>query len=405
VEEEFGFSLEQIKEGSARIYVPKRRTLAKGMLRYRPSRSTVFYNPMMSLNRDLAVAVFQAFQKQVGRDISVCEPLGGCGVRSIRFALEVRGIRNIILNDINPLAAKLSLYNVRGNKVEDLIRTTNLNANLLLQKYSGPKKRFDAIDLDPFGSPAPFLDSTISALKDGGLLAATATDTAPLCGVHPWACIRKYGAVPLRTEYCHELAVRILLGMMAVSAGRRDFGIEVLMTHSTDHYVRSYVRVEFGAKKSNESLSKMGYVLHCFDCFHREIARGFTMLPITTCPECGGKLKIAGPLWADKIVNSEFCSSVLSEAKVDSSQSKVSRQLLEKIVSEGEAPPTYYVIDRMCDKFGLPIPKTEEVIEKLREGGYSVAETHFHPKGLKTNAPALAVKNAVAKTSGVTKTG
>ena len=396
MENAFNFSLELVKEGLARVYVPKRRALVKDELKYRPSRSTVFYNPVMSLNRDVAVAVLRTFQRQRGREIVVCEPLGGCGVRSIRFVLEVEGIESITLNDINPLAVKLSVLNAKNNGLEKKIKVTNLNANLLLQKYSSPKKRFDSIDLDPFGSPATFLDSTISALRDGGLLAVTATDTAPLCGVHAWACIRKYGAIPLRTEYCHELAVRILIGSVVTVAARHDFGIEVLVAHSSNHYVRGYVTADYGAKKANESLSSMGYVSHCSNCFHRHIFRGFATPIDTICPECGGKLKIAGPLWTGNLVNSEFCSKALDGIEKDDQPSTgAASQLLGKIVAEGDAPPTYYVIDRICDKFDLPIPKTATVIEKMNEKGFKVVETHFNIKGLKTDAAARDVKEAI----------
>jgi tRNA (guanine26-N2/guanine27-N2)-dimethyltransferase len=46
---------------------------------------------------------------------------------------------------------------------------------MLLQAY-------DAIDLDPYGTPAHFLDSALQAVAEGGLLAVTATDMAVLCG-------------------------------------------------------------------------------------------------------------------------------------------------------------------------------------------------------------------------------
>lgn len=43
------------------------------------------------------------------------------------------------------------------------------------------KKYFDIIDLDPYGTAVPFLESAISCLEDGGLLAVTYTDLAVLC--------------------------------------------------------------------------------------------------------------------------------------------------------------------------------------------------------------------------------
>jgi len=44
------------------------------------------------------------------------------------------------------------------------------------------QQTYDAIDLDPYGTPAHLLDSALQAVAEGGLLAVTATDMAVLCG-------------------------------------------------------------------------------------------------------------------------------------------------------------------------------------------------------------------------------
>lgn len=44
------------------------------------------------------------------------------------------------------------------------------------------EKGFDVVDLDPYGTPAMFLDSAMQSVKDGGLMLVTATDMAVLCG-------------------------------------------------------------------------------------------------------------------------------------------------------------------------------------------------------------------------------
>ena len=67
------------------------------------------------------------------------------------------------------------------------------------------KKRFSIIDLDPYGSAAPFLDSAVQSLADGGLLMITCTDMAVLCGNHSETCHAKYGSISLRSKCCHEM--------------------------------------------------------------------------------------------------------------------------------------------------------------------------------------------------------
>lgn len=70
-------------------------------------------------------------------------------------------------------------------------------------------QRFTVVDLDPYGSPAPFLDAALQGVVDGGLLMVTCTDMAVLCGNHGETCYSKYGAYPVRAKFCHEM-VRFL---------------------------------------------------------------------------------------------------------------------------------------------------------------------------------------------------
>ena len=68
-----------------------------------------------------------------------------------------------------------------------------------------PSKRFDAIDLDPYGSASVFLDSAVQAVSDGGILLVTCTDMGVLCGNHSEACFGKYGSTSLKGKFCHEM--------------------------------------------------------------------------------------------------------------------------------------------------------------------------------------------------------
>lgn len=37
---------------------------------------------------------------------------------------------------------------------------------------------YEAVDLDPYGSPSQFLDTAVQAVSEGGLMLVTATDMA-----------------------------------------------------------------------------------------------------------------------------------------------------------------------------------------------------------------------------------
>ena len=394
----FGFPTEIIQEGKTKILVPKLSAYAKKTSDYAPSMAPVFYNPVMELNRDLAVITLQSYQQFLGRELYVSEPMTGCGLRGVRFAVEVEGIQTVVVNDINPQSAKVAKHNAEINGVLDIFEAVTEDANLFLTKHAAPKQRFDYVDLDPFGTPVPYIDSALRSVRNGGLLALTATDMAPLCGVHPRACIRKYGGVPLRTEYCHELAVRLVSGCLVMMAAKHETGIKIIFSHSNDHYVRAYATLKNGAKVADNSIKQMGYILHCFSCLHRETSTGITALIKHACPKCGGKMNVAGPLWLGKIVDEKFCSAMSKETEKRSlRQQKRILKMLNLLQNEANSPITYYRVDHVCDKLNLPVPPQIMVLKKLREEGFQAVLTHFNSRGFKTDAPSEKVTEIITK--------
>ena len=395
IEEKFeaNYPTEIVKEGKVSVLVPKLADFKKHPSDYAPSKAPVFYNPVMELNRDIAVLAVQAYQRALDREISICEPLTSTGIRAVRFVAEIRGVKTVLMSDINQKAFNLATHNLHLNGLTERVLVEHMDANRLLSSNSAPNKRFDVVDIDPFGSPVPYSDSAIRALRNNGLLAATATDMAPLCGVHAKACIRKYGGKPLRTEYCHELAVRLLAGCVAKLAAKQDIGVRVVFSHCNDHYVRIYAETHYGAKKADENVNNLGYVLHCFNCLHREtVKKPFTKC-IEQCPECGSQMDYAGPLWLGKIFEKQFCESMMKENthKTFRNSRKISR-LLSVAIEEVEAPITYYVLDAVSNKVALTVPAVEDFLNLLRENDFQAKPTHFNSRGIRTDAPALVMQ-------------
>ncbi len=396
----FGFPTEIINEGNVEVLVPRLKAFVKEAWEYAPSKAPVFYNPAMALNRDLAVLALQTYQRLEKRELVACEPLGGCGVRGIRLAKEVEGVCRVVINDISSQATKLTEFNVKLNNLADKVSVVNEDANLLLSRYAAPRKRFDYVDVDPFGSPVTYIDSALRAVRNGGLIALTATDMAPLCGVHPKACIRKYGGKPLRTEYCHELAVRLLVGCLAWMAAKHEISINPAFSYSDYNYVRTYATTSYGAKQADKSIQDMGFILHCFSCFHRESLRGSTSLLKPNCPECGSKLEVAGPLWLGSLWDEKFCGKLSDEVKARNLPNKAKiLSLLTLIAQEIHAPITYYAIDKLCDKFNLPVSSLSRVVTRLEKGGFRAVPTHFNRKAVRTDASATALKETVTTLS------
>lgn len=396
---EADFPTETIKEGKVKVVVPKLQAFVTEPSEYAPSKAPVFYNPVMELNRDISVLAIQAYQRKRNREINICEPLTSSGIRGVRYATEIHGTNKVFINDINTRAIKLAKRNVELNNLREKIAVSHKDANCLLSCHGKPRQRFDVIDLDPFGTPAPYMDSAIRALRNDGLLALTATDLACLCGVHPKACIRKYGGKPLRTEYCHELAVRLLIGCTATLAAKHDSGINVVFSHSTDHYVRVYMEVMYGTKKADESLRNMGYLLHCFNCLHRETTMSLFNKKVD-CPECGSRMDYTGPLWLGNILDKQFCIAMMEENKHRTFRNSARiAKLLCLTKDEAEASSTYYVLDKLSAMLGLPAPPVVTILKALNDKGFLAVQTHFNTRGIRTNASALVMQELTKKQS------
>jgi tRNA G26 N,N-dimethylase Trm1 len=92
-----------------------------------------------------------------------------------------------------------------SNHIKMMIAVYTEDAIDLMNSMRKEKRHFDVIDLDPYGTAVPFLESTLQAVADGGLLAVTCTDMAVLCARNPHVCFYKYGGAPLPKPYCHEV--------------------------------------------------------------------------------------------------------------------------------------------------------------------------------------------------------
>ena len=332
-----------------------------------------FYNPKMLLNRDIGVAM------AISLGLSdYLDALAASGIRGLRVAKEA-GVEKVTLNDVNPQACRLIERNLDRNGLTSTV--TCCNANILLHE-----QHFQAVDLDPFGSPSSYLSAASRAALS--YLFITATDTAPLCGAHLMSGIRKYMAVPLRTDYHREMGARILLGLAARELARLDKAMQPMLTHVTDHYVRTYLHVIKGAKAADRCLEKLGYVEHCKSC------GSFIILekpgPRGVCRHCFGKTTLAGPLWLGGIQEAQTIEKALTRESL----SPRAKKLLGTCASEVEVP-MYYDHHSICERLHITPGKIDDAIERLRAGGYRASRTHFCGLGIKTDAAMAEVEAAI----------
>lgn len=374
-----------VVEGSARILVPKLDASGGEPLQRLMSEAPVFYNPVMATNRDTAVLALRAHTRG-GEDVSVCEPMCGTGVRGIRLALEAGKVQQVVMGDLSPTALKVAQANAALNGVSHLVRLRLLDASLLMSLHGYPGGRFSYLDVDPYGSPAPFVDSAVTATENHGLLAVTATDMAPLCGVNPRACLRKYGGLPLSGEFCHEVAVRIVAGALVRCSAVHEVAAMPVFSYYADHYVRVYVRLDRGAKRADRALEQMGYVRYCRRCLHRESSKDGRN---EGCPICGADMQVGGPMWMGELADEDFTKSMAEEAQaLEHLTDSRAAGLVDQVRAEIGYGPGFYEIDKICSLAGAPSVSTDEALNKLREAGFRVTMAHFSDRAIKTDAGA-----------------
>ncbi|MEK0369342.1 MAG: tRNA (guanine-N1)-methyltransferase [Nitrosopumilus sp.] len=363
-------SFQEIIEGKTKLLVPKKSITEKV-----PPKKPVFFNPKAKLNRDFSVIAYAAFLKNFQGPKIFLEGLSGTGARGLRVANELK-IENIIINDLNPTALKIAEYSAKLNNIKN-IEFSEKEVCRFFSNHSKKGERGSIIDIDPFGSPAAFFDCGIRATMHGGILSTAATDLQVLNGLFQGACKRKYGGIPVRTEYGNEIAIRLILGCLRIVAARLGVQVIPLFVESDMHYYRTYVKV----LKRPDQQENIGYILHCKNCGHRKI----TLEQEQECELCKLKISIAGPLWIGNIFNKEFIQDMLLEIQ-NLEVDKVCEKTLHKCLAESEMSGTYFTLDEIASKMKSSPPKLEKAISYLQKNNFVASVTSFSPTGFRTNA-------------------
>ncbi|GJM87869.1 hypothetical protein PR202_ga03866 [Eleusine coracana subsp. coracana] len=118
------------------------------------------------------------------------QALAASGLRAIRYALEVDGIGEVVAIDNSEVAIEACKKNIYHNSSLVSSKVVPHLADARVYMLNHPKE-FDVVDLDPYGSPAAFLDSAVQCVADGGILMCSATDMAVLAGGNAEVCFSK----------------------------------------------------------------------------------------------------------------------------------------------------------------------------------------------------------------------
>lgn len=346
-------------EGKARIEIPVADLTKK---------SPTFFNELAEMQRTINVLFLQA----IGKPLRAVDLLSGSGIRGIRWKLETP-VKEVYLNDSSSTAIATIKKNVALNNVDAHVH--HGTAAQFFNTVSG----FNYVDIDPFGTPVPFLDAAVRTIINPGYLAVTATDTAALCGTVPSACLRKYWAMPLRNDFMYETGLRILARKVQMIAAQYGIVADVLYSTGMYQYMRVYFRLTKSRTNVDAVLKGHGYINFCPRC--QNILTSKLNVPGRCCDI---EMQIAGPLYLGPLWNKDLANTMheLSKSYDDDVQ-----KLTLKIAQESTVQTVgFYNIHTLCKKLGVSIPRTDDVASALARLGQQYSFTHFDPLGIRTGA-------------------
>jgi len=306
----------------------------------------VFLNPRAArVNRDVSVLVLSVLNPR-----DVLDGMTASGIRGIRYFVE-SGIPQVYFNDLNETAVQLAKKNAEKYNVNAEFFNDDFNLVCL-------RNRFWAVDLDPFGSPAPFIWSAARAVRSGGYLLVSATDTRPLSGASPKQALAKYGTVLRKPEWYSELMARVLYFLAFHAAAIHGKGIEPVLAFTYEHHVRIIARLREKPSLITRNSKQIGFY------------------------KIDGKQY--GPIWVGPLQDRDVAQEALQ--RWDDVYTKASRKILALASSEPDVVG-YYNVHFWAERLKLKhIPRFDVIIDTLRERGFVAERVLWSDKGIKTDA-------------------
>lgn len=365
-------------------------------------------------NRIAATAEAQPVQEKPRQaPFRILDALSATGLRALRYAHEIDVATSITANDLMPTATEAIALNVEHNNLQAKIKpvTSDARAHMYHHAFMPGNAKYDVIDLDPYGTAAPFLDSAVQAVNDGGLLCVTCTDA----GV--WASsgyLEKtyalYGGLPIKGLHSHEGGLRLILHAIATTAAKYGQAIEPLLSLSIDFYARVFVKI---SRKPADVKLLAGKTMFVHQCDSgcgawktQPLARNNVKLGKTGqenykftaaqsigsqyCEFCGCKTHIAGPMWGGLLHNPFFITKILdgldelddatyaTKGRIEGMLSsaldeldvlpeidkyKTSKDKVESATLTGVAPESDAKLDHGAEITGLPVDHSSEGME------------------------------------------
>ncbi|KAG9504503.1 hypothetical protein J7337_004476 [Fusarium musae] len=387
-------------------------------------------------------------KKEIKPSFRILDALSASGLRALRYAHELPFVTSVKANDLSDTAAESIRMNAKHNGLEDKITVTQGDALALMYRgiaddlsnrdkggNPGKTNKFDVIDLDPYGTAAPFFDAAVQSIRDdGGLLCITCTDSAVWAG-HSYCekTFALYGGIPIKGMHSHEAGLRLVLNAVATSAARYGLAIEPLLSLSIDFYTKFFIKVTKSPQSVKFLASKTMLVYSCDSgCGAWETQPMLRSKPAPNkkgsgafykhtmaqgpsadrhCEHCGMKMHINGPMYGGHIHSQEFIERLLAQIpEADPSiygtmprLEGMLRTALEEYLPGPEVKepvdpkdaqlatvdhyPFFIIPSRLANVVSCVTPSEDMVRGALIHLGYRTARSHCRPGSIKTDAP------------------
>ncbi len=389
------------------------------------SKDSVFHNPAMAGSRTRSVLLMaHAIESGMLGDseIRALDGLSASGLRARRWLNELPS------NSSSRLIATVG--DMEQNALDWAIKTEaefpskNGEFNSLLGdlRASVISQGWHWVDIDPFGSPVPFLDTAIQSLARRGVLEVSATDTAALTGSSKNPLMRRYGARVRLDKLKHDSGLRVLMATVARAAARHDRSIIPLLAIWDSHHLRVSVRVLRLMEGANNLESSLGWRVYNPTKEEVEASTNSGLLPKDSgtdlpirCflplshPVAREDKRVSGPMWigpmGDKDVMAsmtverslELCGAIYSEndianwsqKNVELENRKIARAV-RNIAEESEAIETTHLVpvdelSSWLERGGPPSPA--RMAELLNQAGYTSSVSHYAEPAFRSEAP------------------
>ncbi len=329
----------------------------------------VFYNPLMKLNRDISLLVIKSFFKQ---PIIFCDPMGASAIRELRFLKTIpECFEKIIIGDISQRAIDEMQKNFKENDIStEKVEFMQANAiNTISKQY------YDFIEIDPFGSPIPFLDIAMQRIKHYGILSVTATDTAALCGTYPKTTLRKYNIKNQMTLAYNEIGLRNLIAYCQVQSAKYEKVLKPLISYSIDHYYKIFFQVTDSRTEAYEMIKDLKWIEY------DSINQDYKVHDNEICDNLIGKTFVKD--YTDK----EFIEKLISNSDMIKDNKKL-LNILEKLKLEPDNIPFYKNIHKLQKSQKTNAQITfNELLEEIHKENHKAQKVHNDNVSIKTSAP------------------